>query len=230
MASLAFMSNVAGAVLVTNMNANSKTIESGKVVSLFEYLLLLGETNSLYFTLEYSGVTKASVISAIATDATDMRQVTLPALLKKLNSELPAFSATQSSQFSNVIHLIAKDLNQENRNPLQQLITVRYSGSLSGYSVLDNRGIIHRNGIGLLQEIGKQTPSVVLATGGAAGEERIQDTITTVSVDAKNEALRDVLTGAIPRQGYNHILWSATLRRLNDQLVAEIRFFGPRRK
>jgi hypothetical protein len=174
-----------------------------------EYLLKIGEKLNCYYTIERLADTKEKDSPLSLTEIVDDDVATIDALVTKLNRELPGVTAARDETNRSVIRLTEDALLKVDGYDLGRKITWKYQG----------------DPYHMLVELNKLVPTVgrpkMFAFPGIG-----LDVTTPVKVDVQDQPIRQVLTFALPLEGYNRILWVARMSNLQNQLYTDISYFG----
>lgn len=184
-------------------------------ISLARYLNRMGDDLDCYFTIEdrpARGTQAFPWIAYLKDFEPDFEVATIDALVAKLDQELDGVQVVRSTKFPSVVHLIAEDLLVQGY-PMVEQVTVQYEGLL--------RGLPDRLGTVLDGKIGsKDFGTIQEARAGMAGDFR-----TETEIDVENALVRDILTGAVPLEGYKRFLWeSGTF--ITDDSTVYVKYFG----
>lgn len=188
-------------------------------MSLGQYLWKMGDQLDCYFTIEdrpIPGTQAFPWISGIKDFEPDLNIATIDALVAKLDQELEGVQVVRSTKHPSVVHLTAEDLLQQGY-VMDQQVTTQYAGLLGE---LPNHLGTLLNGEIKTREWG----SIQKARAGL-----FDDRTTEAVVDVQNEEVRDVLTGAVPLEGYSRVLW-ASGRYDPTEPTVYVRYTGRRLK
>lgn len=138
---------------------------------------------------------------------------TVESLVKKLRSEMKGVAVVQNTKNPAVIHLIDERLFNAEGYVMDKKVDITYSGLIDG----------------LADEVGKHAPGIGSPTGALIGEVP-GDFRTKVKVDAKDQTVREVVTGCVPLKDYSRMLWEAkTWKNKDGQYQTIVRYQGLRR-
>ena len=140
---------------------------------------------------------------------------TVESLVNKLRSKMKGVAVIQNAKNPAVIHLIDERLLKREGYGIDRKVDITYSG------LIDDLG----------DALGRQVPGIGSPRGALIGEIP-GDFRTKVKVDAKDQTVREVLTGCVPLKGYRRILWVAkTWKDKDGQYHTLVRYSGrpPRR-
>lgn len=189
--------------------------ESPSIIHLRDYLAEMSERLDCYFTFEdlpVPGTTNTYPwIADIKGFVPDLEITTIDALVAKLDQELEGVTVVRSTSYPSVVHLIAEALLQQGY-VLEQAVTIEHSGSLG--SLLDQLEMLTDGKIGR-------------RTGGAIRPIVRFDDTTEVEVSVQNQTVRNVLTGAVPLQGYGRFLWESRRVEISGNPKIVVRYYGP---
>jgi hypothetical protein len=174
-----------------------------------EYLLRIGEKLNCYYTIERLGDTEEKPSPLAVAEVTDDDVETIDALVAKLNQELTGVTATRDETNRSVIHLNEDALQKVGGYDLSRKVTLNYKGD--PYRML---GELNK----LDATVGPQT-SFAFPNLGA-------DSTTPVNVNAQDQPLRQVLTFAVPLDGYNRIIWVAITSSSDNKIYTGVRYYG----
>ena len=183
------------------------------------YLLELPEELDCHFTIERMGF-RAGIPRKIRKkdpspfhryDLTlDPNINTVQALVEKLRREMKGIVVIQNAKNPAVIHLIEERLFKIEGYVMDKKVDITYSG------LIDE----------LAGEVGKHVPGIGFTRGGAIGEIP-GDFHTQVKVDAKDQTIREVLTGCVPLKDYSRVLWhTKTWKKKDGQYQTIVRYQG----
>lgn len=193
------------------------------------YLYRTAERLDCYFTIEKAAImTETIAPNRMRTTYSWFDLLHVPAdepesideWVRQLNG-LRGIKAVRNAERQRVVHLIEKSLISGEgyplhgeKNPLDRRVTGSFTGVL----------------VDLPDRLGKLAPGVVSRRGGALRSVMfLGDYATKVDVTFKDQPVRDVLTDAVPLEGYTRMIWEAETNRWeNDQLKTRIKFYGPK--
>jgi hypothetical protein len=180
------------------------------------YLAHVLEQLDCYFTIERMGFIPGEKRDSSPFHGRDLtldpNVKTVEALVKKLRTEMKGIVVIQNAKNPAVIHLVEERLLEIEGYVMDKKVDVTYSG------LIDE----------LPGELGKHAPGIGFTRGGAIGEV-FGDFKTQVKVDAKDQAVREVLTGCVPLKDYSPVLWDTKTRKKDGQYKTIVRYHGPRR-
>lgn len=182
------------------------------LVSLEDYLYAMGDTLNVYFTIERLTDSKTHDSPLSVADVRNDEANSIEALVAKLNHELEGVTAVRSDDNPTVIHLIETSLLEYHDYPLEQQVTVEYTGTLDG----------------LTKKMNELLPSVGPSTRGSFPIPHGSDYTTETSINASNKRVRKILVEAVPLEGYGRILFEAIAYDLAKAPQVEVSYFGPR--
>ena len=159
------------------------------------YLAELPEGLHCYFTIErmafMPGKGKIPPSPFHRYDLTPDRDIkSVDALAEKLRKEMKGIVVIQNTKNPAIIHLIDERLLKIQGYVMDKKVDITYSGLIDG----------------LAAELGKHVPRIEPRRNFPIGQTR-QDSRTRVKVDAKNQTVREVLTGCVPLIDYSPVLW-----------------------
>jgi hypothetical protein len=183
-------------------------------LSIFEYLYMMGDTLDCYFTVERAGST-AHRSPYVALIEPDEEVTSIDDLVEKLNNDVDGLTATRSSRWPKVIHLVDDTLGSVSGYAIEQEVSFEFSGTVDK--------LVLRLGEEFNGRIGR-------VKGGGIPQsawDLLYDDETKATIDVQNEKVRNVLTSAVPLENYNRVLWGATTYTTNGEHRAEVSFGGP---
>jgi hypothetical protein len=177
------------------------------------YLAELPEGLHCYFTIEtmalMPGKGKIPPSPFHRYDLTPDRDIkTVDALAEKLRKEMKGIVVIQNTKNPAIIRLIDERLLKIPGYVMDKKVDIKYSG------LIDK----------LAAELGKHVPGIEPRRGFPIGEVR-QDYRTQVKVDAKNQTVREVLTGCVPLKDYSRVLWDTETRK-DGQYKTIVAYYG----
>ncbi len=192
-------------------------------MSLDDYLTVVGARLNCYFTLELDSRRQPQVFGEkasfklspllVASTKEDGSTITIHALIKKLQRELPEVHIAQSKEDPRIIHLIDASLLADADYSIQKRASITYSGLL--YQFPDAIG---KSVAGLTSRQWLMVPVFNF------------DWATTVHVRASQGTVRELLTQAVPLAGYKHIIWVAETFAKQGKAETQVQFYGPLKK
>lgn len=188
--------------------ASIKETETPMFLNLRGYLANMAVKLDCYFTFEEGP--GPDTIANVKDFVRDVDIETIDALVTHLDGQLEGVQVVRSTKHPNVVHLILEDLLQEGY-VMDETVNVQYEGLLA--LLPDHLGTL------LDQEIKART-------WGDFREAYEWDCSTEVDVNGTNEVVRDVLSGAIPLEGYRRFLWEARRIESNESPAMLVRFYG----
>lgn len=196
-------------------DAEENAMSSENMVPLFEYLYEMADALDCYFTAERMA-DSPTYRSPIKVAYIGPEEVTsIDALVDKVNNDVDGLTATRSGKFPKVIHLVEEALADIPGYAIEEVVTIEFSGTVDK----------------LLLELGQLLDDRIRrVTGGGIPPDPLDalfDDETETEVDAEEEIVRDILTGAVPFEGYNRVLWSAATYLTNADHHVETTFLGP---
>ena len=180
---------------------------------IFEYLYSMGDALDCYFTVER--MTSTATYSS-PLDVADIQPEwvnSIDALVAKLNNDVTGLSATRSTEWPNVVHLVDDALGAVSGYAIEEEVTLEFSG------IVDE----------LIPRLGQELDGLIgppRMSGIPPGEFWLVDGETEAEVAVTDEVVRNVLTGAVPLQNYNRVLWGATTYISNGSHHVEVSFGG----
>ncbi len=188
-----------------------------------KYLTVVGAELNCYFTLELDSRRQPQVFGdkasvkfsplLVASTKEDGSTITIHALIKKLQRELPEVHIVQSKEDPRIIHLIDASLLADADYSIQKRASITYSGLL--YQFPDAIG---KSVAGLTSRQWLMFPVVNT------------DWATTVHVRASQGTVRELLTQSVPLAGYKHIIWVAETFAKQGKAETQVQFYGPLKK
>jgi len=188
-------------------------------VILSVYLGEMSEKLGCYFTLEQlKADNHASLINArsVIGLSEDPNVTNVNSLISKLRHDLEGCLVMESKDNPNILHIIEAPLAKLKDYVMERKIDLTYSGGLGT-----------GKGQGLVLEIGKKVENIGPRTGGD-WRTAFDDHLTTVTVKAKNEKVRDVLTDCVPLTNYSSFLWIAETTKVGETSKTVVQYFGPK--
>lgn len=186
------------------------TVDTDK---LFYYLYLMGDVLDCYFTAERmaNSVTHSSPLDVAVIQLDEVESI--EDLVNKLNNDVEGLTATRSSRWPKVIHLVDDALGGIPDYAIEQVVTMEFSGTVDK--------LVIRLGEEFNGRIGR------VKRGGIPPSEwdLMYDNETQATIDVENETVRNVLTSAVPLENYSRVLWGATTYPTEDHV--ELGFGGP---
>lgn len=181
-----------------------------------------------YFTVEKAAImTETIAPDRVRTTASWFDLLHVPAgepesieeWVRQLNG-LRGIKAVRDAERPRVVHLIEKSLIKGKgyplhgeAYPLERRVTGSYSGTLKN----------------LPDRLGKLAPGVATDDWGGGFPAIGGDSETEVELTFEEQPVRDVLTDAVPLEGYTRMIWKAETNRWeNDQLQTRVKFYGPK--
>lgn len=177
-------------------------------------LIQLGNRFDCWFTIEYAGDRKTdnSLLRFSRTNLEVPNSVTSRDILAETLKRQLTFAHIKVSSFNPcVIHLIDAALDSDDRYQMAAKTTVTFSGVLGA----------------LPQSIGERVKGISSRKGGS-NLDFFDDTTTRVTIRAKQQPVRDILTNSIPLNNYTRILWAAESFERDGKLETWIQFYGPK--
>ncbi len=174
------------------------------------YLAKMGPKLGVHFTTEYLEGADTFVET---TEALNPNVSTLNELIKELEKKIDARVVLDRKDKDHpIIHLIDKALLKKSE-VLDRKIDLSYSGIVGDVAEeLERRGV----------------PGIEPPRSGG-NTDFFNDHVTKVSIDAKQEPLRDILTHSVDLKKYNWLIWTAkTYQTGTGEWKTQIRFTGPK--
>ncbi len=180
------------------------------------YLAQLSQQVDCYFTIERMGFMpgkgKIPPSPFHRDDLTsDPNIKTVESLVAKLRKEMKGVVVIENAKNPAVIHLIEERVLKIDGYVMDKKIDITYSGVLAKLPV----------------ELEKRLPEIGPFRGGST-HDMLVDYITQVKVDAKNQTVREVLTGCVPLKNYSPILWTAKTRKTDGRCKTTVGHAGPK--
>jgi hypothetical protein len=132
------------------------------------------------------------------------------AVIAKASKNLKDFSFVKNKRNPRIIHVIDNDLRKLPNYPLDQKMSLKFSGIAADLS----------------RSIHKRFPTLVPRTSGDI-HKAFDDNVTKIECDAKDEIVRDILTDCVPRKGYCTILWRAETEIFKGKRETFVQYYGP---
>jgi hypothetical protein len=215
--------------------ANSATVlaaDARTPVSLEHYLRVVGGTVGCHFTLEYRGYGLTSKPSPLAIAVTNDAGVdSISSLITKLRRDLHEFQVSEDSHCPTVIHIIQRQLADDKQYILNKRIHLTYSGHLGGCESADSSRNLAKDP-GLTAAIGQVIEGIRDGSDESGSQATFSDCVTRVSIKAKDQSVRNIMTACIPLASYDTILWRVVTTKEwlktkeEGKPVALVQFFG----
>lgn len=161
------------------------------------YMVYMSEKIGFYYAVEDRPGPTGAVpwVESLDDFERDFEIQTIDALVTYLNDELEGVKAIRSTKIPQVVHLIAEDLLVEGYAMDRNVAIQNFSGKLDS----------------LPAHIGTLLDGKVGGTGGGGIPPRppYGDFTTEIEIANQNGSVRDVLTKAVPLQGYSRLIWGA---------------------
>lgn len=185
-----------------------------------QYLFRTAERLDAYFTIERVANRRRALTAFFYLHASTTNPRSVEEWVCQLDA-LKGIKAVRNASRPNVVHLIEESLLDGESYPLEgegYPMERRVTGSFSGV-LMD-----------LPDRLGRLTPGVTTAKGTPIGGFGVLgDYETKVEVTFKNDPVRDVLTDAVPVEGYMRQLWEAETNRWErGRLQTRVKFYGPK--
>ena len=175
-----------------------------------EYLADVCEELDCYYTVEQREGTRERLSPLENAEFLPESVATIDALVEKLRRDLPEVTVRRSTVRPQVIHLIETDLLEAGGYGMEQTVTLQYTGTPHG----------------LTDTLGERLTGIGRRSWGSFPI-AVVDGVTEISVDVKDQPVRDVLTEAVPLKGYSRPMWDArTIRRDGGEFTG-VNFYGP---
>jgi hypothetical protein len=136
---------------------------------------------------------------------------TVPELIAKLRKTLKGVVVVQDKNNPKIVHLIDNQLLDKPGYPITQKASIIFKGVLADLSA----------------ELGKSVQGLGSRTGGF-NLDAFDDHVTEVSVNVKDQPVRQILTEAVPLKNYNRVLWFAETSKKDGQWKTQVQFAGPK--
>jgi hypothetical protein len=193
---------------------------TARPISISNFLLSMNKRFGVHFTMEIlSGQGQRSILNSLAvTRIEEPKQVeNVEALAALIRDILPNCEVRVSAGNSNAIHLIDERLSRLEDYPLNKRATIQYSGPVGGPDS------------SLAMALRAKVPGILAQQRGGAMYQGFDDQTTKVTVDARNEEVRRILTDYVPLQNYSIFVWRAVTQDLQGKETTVVQFYGPRR-
>lgn len=177
-----------------------------------DYLYVAGRRLNCHFTIEILQEGRDDQLYN-ALIPRDRKIGNIDEMLAKLSNDLGRVVFLRNKQDPRIIHAIDKRLLK-----------------LDGY-VLDKRtDLVYTGVIGdLSRKLKEEFPTIGPHTEGHF-HERFDDHVTEVSITAKQESIRNILTNVVPLDNYEPRLWRAWTKIVDGVPFTKVQYYGPRRK
>lgn len=184
------------------------------------YLAEMSEKLGCYYTLErLNADNHESLINAITVMgiAEDPNVTNLNSLTMRLRRDLHGCTVEESKNNPKILHIIETPLTRLKDYALEKKADITYSGDLGP-----------GHGQGLVVELSKKLDGIGPRTRGD-NTTAFDDHLTQVTVQAKNEKVRDILTDCVPLTNYGPFLWTAETTKVGLKSETVVQYFGPKR-
>lgn len=189
-------------------------------VTLDKFLIEMHEKLGCHFTFEKltasdhaSFLTARSAIGVLI----DSGVTNVSLLVTKLRHDSQGCLVVQSKSNPRILHIIEAPLMNLKDYAMEKRLDVTYSGDLGS----------GKDG-GLVVEISKQLDGIGPRTHGD-NTTAFDDHVTKVTVNVKNEKIRDILTDCVPVTNYSSSLWVAETTLVGGKSKTVVQYFGPKR-
>jgi len=199
------------------MNIRERTTNE---VILSLYLVEMSEKLGCYFTFEHlKSDSHTSLVNArnVIGISQDPNVTNVRSLISKLRHDLQDCMVIESENNPSVLHIIEAPLIKLKNYVMEQKTDLTYSGDLGT-----------GKGQGLVLEIAKTVENIGPRIGGDL-RTAFDDHLTKVTVKAKNEKIRDILTDRVPLTNYSPFLWIAETTKVGLRSKTVVQYFGPKR-
>lgn len=183
-----------------------------------EYLLEMGDRLGCYFTIEDRPDPEpddARFITHRRDFIVDLEITTIDALVQHLDEQLEDVRVVRSTKYPSVVHLIAEDLLQEGY-VMDEKVTFEFKGPLEHLPhelQIRHAGKIHC----AWDASGDVFPGLCRGYG-------IDPEVQVAVVD---ETFRNLLTGAVPLEGFTRVLWLSVRAEANGTSKVWVTYSGP---
>jgi len=179
-----------------------------------DYLHLAGQRLDCHFTIERIFRPEnpgAAIYGAWIMDDVEIRS--LEQLIAKVSKEVKGITFVRNRKNPAVVHVIDQRLKELDDYPLEAKLDVSYSGMIGDLS----------------DELEKHLDSIGPRRGGVMSD-AFDDHVTRVTVEAKNQQIRSILTDCVPLTHYGPRLWIAETRRVDGKTKTTVQYYGPDRE
>jgi len=205
---------------------NQSITNQQELIMMQDFLFKVGDRFNCYFTIEVvnkndgAPTLHRSLIDARAWIVSDPKVHSINDLITVLSNRLANFAIITNNKNHKILHIIQKELYIRKDYVLNDVTTLKYRGSLG-----------NSQNIGLGAALGQRlSDRIGPCTIGVLNNTLFDDYSTLVMVDAKNSAVRDILTDFVPVQNYKRIIWLAETSTQDAQPKTTIQYFGPKTK
>ncbi len=180
-----------------------------------QYLVTVAARLDCYFTIEtYRG----SSVFVGSVDHPNPAIASIEELMDDLPKQIKGVEVVRNRTNPAVIHLIEKPLSKKKNYVLTRKVDLKFSGVI---------------GDKLCSQLNKIHPDIGPPRGGF-NSDNFNDYVTKVTIDVKQQPIRDVLTHGLPLEHYSRIVWRAKTwpdgsRIESPNATTNVWFFGPRR-
>jgi len=165
-----------------------------KMIHYKKYFCDIGYALGCEATVERLANTATQISPLSNAKVVDEKVSSIEALIAKLRNELAGVTVVRSDTHPSVIHLIETVLFQQGGYPLEQRISLEYTGIPQG----------------LLEQLHKEIPSLGPSTQRGISVPGLDDeNESDIAVDASHELVRKILTDGAPARGNGEILFEA---------------------
>lgn len=200
-----------GGLVKAQTDEKSRVVKS-RFVNLHDYLTGLGKNFPCHFTIEQvrgerpplKGERLPQIDEA---KVADLKAASVKDLAAELSEKIDEFNFIQNEKNGRVIHVIEKRLSELESYAIQRKIDLEFSGTPHG----------------LNRALGEKLPSIGPKTSGDF-RQVFDDNRTKISVDAKDQVVRDILTDCSSWEGYHPLLWRAETAL--DTGETTVQFYG----
>ena len=204
------------------------------LVMLQDYLFKAGDRFNCYFTIESFDENNGGPlfhhqwINAKDWIATDSKIRNINDLKSFLEGRLPNYEVVVDQKTPHILHFIQKKLNLLEDYVLNDHTSLTYSGFLGPGRIEGGEGLAVVLGRRLNGRIGYQNVGVLNIT-------LFDDYYTSITVNAKDSIVRNILTDFVPLSKYKRIIWLAktpmagTPTKGNIVLKTTVQYFGQKK-
>jgi hypothetical protein len=182
------------------------------VLSYRDFLWQAGEKLHCYLTVERDRSTAGGESCFDSVQIASAPVDTIDGLIAKLRREIPGAKVFRDEKQKQLIRLVETSLLSKKDYPVMKTATLDFTGTSDD----------------MLEALGKVVPGIGPALGGF-NEDAWGATLSKVTVHAKNEQVRDILTDVnSPLDHFHPLLWVATTEKHDGKLVTGVQFVGPK--
>lgn len=184
---------------------------TGQKVPWESYLKMAADKLDCYLTLELLYNDDRASHALAQSDVRDDREVSsIEELIEIVSRDVKGISFLRNARQGSIIHVIDDRLKSIPDYSLEKTITIDFSGTLNWLTTV---------------ELPKRLPGIGERRGGLRGED-VADYATRVTLNVKDQKLRDVLTDCVPLEVYKSILWRAETSCVDGQSKTTVRYYG----